>query len=46
MYIGRMRRAWKRLVEDEGMQVALTREDALYQPMWVVGINLIITWLM
>ena len=42
---GRLKRTWKKHVEEEGVKVGLRREDALCQSRLNVGINLIPTGL-
>ena len=36
---GRLKRTWKKQVEEENMKVGLRREDALYHSKWSVGVN-------
>ena len=42
---GRLKRTWKRQVDEESMKVGLRREDALCRSMWSVGVNKIATGL-
>ena len=37
----RLKRTWKKQVEEESVKVGLRREDALCRSKWIVGINLI-----
>ena len=36
---GRLRRTWRKQVEEESVRVSLRREDALCQSRWSVGVN-------
>ena len=36
---GRLKRTWKKQVEEESVKVGLRREDALCQSKWSVGVN-------
>ena len=36
---GRLKRTWKKQVEEESMKVGLIWEDALCQSKWCVGVN-------
>ena len=40
-----LKRIWKKGVEEESMKVGLSNDDVLFQPKWIVGINLIATGL-
>ena len=40
---GRLNGTWNKQVEEESMDVGLSREDALFQSKWIVGVNLIAT---
>ena len=42
---GRLKRTWKKHVEDENVNVGLRKVDALCQSKWSVGVNLIAAWL-
>ena len=43
---GRLKRTWKKQVEEENVKVGLRWEDALYRSKWSVGFNLIAVGLM
>ena len=36
---GRLKRPWKKQVEEESVKVGLRKEDALCRSMWSVGVN-------
>ena len=36
---GRLKRTWKKQVEEESVKVALRRQDALCRSMWCVGVD-------
>ena len=36
---GRLKRTWKKQVEEESMKVGLRRKDALCRSKWSVGVN-------
>ena len=38
---GRLKRTWKKQVDEESEKVGLRREDALCRSKWSVGVNLI-----
>ena len=40
---GRLKRTWKRQVEEESMKFGLRSEDALCRSKWIVGVNVIAT---
>ena len=42
---GRLKRTWKRQVEEESVKVGLRREDVLCRSQWSVGINYIVAGL-
>ena len=42
---GRLRRTWKKQVEEESVKVCLRREDTLYRSKWSVGVNRIVAGL-
>ena len=41
----RLKRTWKKQVEEQSMKVGLRMEDALCQSKWSVGVNQIAAWL-
>ena len=42
---GRLKRMWKKQVEEESVKVGLRREDTLRRSKWSVGVNQIATGL-
>ena len=42
---GRLKRTWKKQIEEESIKVGLSREDALCRSWCIVGVNLIATGL-
>ena len=43
---GRLKRTWKKQVEEESAMIGLRREDALCRSKWSVGINQIVAGLL
>ena len=39
MWIWRLKRTWKKQVEEESVRVGVSREDGLFRSNWSVGIN-------
>ena len=37
----RMKRTWKKQVEEESVKVGLSKEDAPCRSKWIIGVNLI-----
>ena len=37
----RLKRTWKKQVEEESVKVGLRREDALCLSKWIIGVNMI-----